>query len=79
MQTFASPNAAAEKKASGSLILGGVSITHPDRVISEIGHITKGELAEYYAGVASLNSSRWERLNFTRGVRQWMLLIIPIE
>jgi bifunctional non-homologous end joining protein LigD len=34
-------------------VLGGISITYPGRVISEIGHITKGELAEYYAGVAS--------------------------
>jgi bifunctional non-homologous end joining protein LigD len=54
METFASAKAAAEKKAAGSLVLGGISITHPDRVISEIGHITKGELAEYHAGVASL-------------------------
>jgi len=54
MQTFASANPAAEKKTAGSLVLGGISITHPDRVISEAGHITKGELAEYYAGVASL-------------------------
>jgi bifunctional non-homologous end joining protein LigD len=53
MQTFAGANAAAEKKAAGSLVLSGISITHPDRVISEIGDITKGELAEYYAGVAS--------------------------
>ena len=30
----------------------GVTITHPDRVISEAGHVTKGELAEYYAAVA---------------------------
>lgn len=41
-------------KAAGTLVLGGVSITHPDRVISEAGHITKGELAEYYACIASL-------------------------
>jgi bifunctional non-homologous end joining protein LigD len=32
---------------------GGVAITHPDRVIFETGQITKGQLAEYYAGVAS--------------------------
>jgi hypothetical protein len=32
----------------------GVTITHPDRVISEAGHVTKGQLAEYYAGVAAL-------------------------
>jgi bifunctional non-homologous end joining protein LigD len=30
----------------------GIRITHPDRVISETGHITKGCLAEYYAAVA---------------------------
>ena len=30
----------------------GIVITHPDRVISEIGHITKGELAEYYSEVS---------------------------
>ena len=40
------------KKEAGALVAGGVTITHPERVISETGHITKGELAEYYAGVA---------------------------
>ncbi|HEY6989862.1 MAG TPA: non-homologous end-joining DNA ligase [Bryobacteraceae bacterium] len=40
-------------KNAGKLVLSGISITHPDRVISEIGHVTKGELAEYYSGVAS--------------------------
>ena len=34
-------------------IISGIEITHPDRVISETGHITKGELAEYYAAVAA--------------------------
>jgi bifunctional non-homologous end joining protein LigD len=43
--------AAAEKKAAG-LVLHDVAITHPDRVISETGHITKGQLAEYYAAAA---------------------------
>jgi bifunctional non-homologous end joining protein LigD len=43
----------AQKKAN-SLTVGGIAITHPDRVISETGHITKGELAEYYSGVAPL-------------------------
>ncbi len=33
------------------LVLEGITITHPDRVISEAGHVTKGELAEYYAAV----------------------------
>ncbi len=36
------------------MTLSGVNITHPDRVISETGHITKGELAEYYGRVADL-------------------------
>jgi bifunctional non-homologous end joining protein LigD len=39
-------------KRQASLTLAGVAITHPDRVISKLGQITKGELAEYYAGVA---------------------------
>jgi len=43
----------AQRKA-GSLLVSGIAITHPDRVISETGHITKGELAEYYSGVAPL-------------------------
>jgi bifunctional non-homologous end joining protein LigD len=30
----------------------GVSITHPDRVIFEETHVTKGELAEYFAAVS---------------------------
>jgi bifunctional non-homologous end joining protein LigD len=34
------------------LTLHGVTITHPDRVISEVGQITKGEIAQYYAVVA---------------------------
>lgn len=40
------------KRKSGSIIAAGITITHPDRVISETGHITKGEGAEYYAAVA---------------------------
>ena len=43
---------AAIKAPAGNLILSGITITHPDRVISETGHVTKGELAEYYSGVA---------------------------
>jgi bifunctional non-homologous end joining protein LigD len=39
-------------KDAEQLVLHGITITHPGRVISEIGHITKGELAEYYAAVA---------------------------
>ena len=34
------------------LVVHGINITHPERLISEIGHVTKGELAEYYAGVS---------------------------
>ena len=44
----------AEKTKPERLVVGGVTITHPDRVISEEGQVTKGELAEYYAGVAGL-------------------------
>jgi bifunctional non-homologous end joining protein LigD len=36
----------------GSLTLNGITITHPERVISEVGDVTKGDLAEYYAAVA---------------------------
>jgi bifunctional non-homologous end joining protein LigD len=36
------------------LVLSGITITHSERVISEAGHITKGDVAEYYAGVAPL-------------------------
>jgi bifunctional non-homologous end joining protein LigD len=39
---------------SAPVTVDGVVITHPERVISEMGHITKGELAGYYAGVAGL-------------------------
>jgi len=42
------------KEKAGALVAGGITITHPDRVISETGHVTKGELAEYYAAVAPL-------------------------
>ena len=37
---------------SGGLVLEGITITHPERVISETGQVTKGELAEYHAAVA---------------------------
>jgi bifunctional non-homologous end joining protein LigD len=46
------PKVNAAKKNSANLVIAGIPITHPDRVISETGHITKGALAEYYAGVA---------------------------
>jgi bifunctional non-homologous end joining protein LigD len=41
-----------ESARPGSLSVAGITITHPDRVISEAGHVTKGDLAEYYAAVA---------------------------
>jgi bifunctional non-homologous end joining protein LigD len=41
------------KPATEKLVLNGVTITHPDRVISKAGQVTKGELAEYHAAVAS--------------------------
>ena len=38
--------------AAKGLVLEGITITHPERVISDTGHVTKGELAEYHAAVA---------------------------
>jgi bifunctional non-homologous end joining protein LigD len=43
---------AAPKTNADGLVAGGIAITHPDRIISEVGHITKGDLAEYHAAVA---------------------------
>ncbi len=43
-------NASAEEH----LILHGVTITHPGRVVYEEGPITKGDVARYYAAVAPL-------------------------
>jgi bifunctional non-homologous end joining protein LigD len=47
----AAPSASNRPKTD-VLIEAGVTISHPDRVISETGHITKGELAEYHAAIA---------------------------
>jgi bifunctional non-homologous end joining protein LigD len=41
-----------EKKKPSGLVVSGIAITHPDRIISQTGQITKGELAEYFSGVA---------------------------
>jgi bifunctional non-homologous end joining protein LigD len=41
-----------KQEMPAGLVLNGITITHPERVISEIGHVTKGELAEYYSAVA---------------------------
>ena len=38
--------------AQDDLILHGVKITHPDRIVFEEGKITKGDVARYYAAVA---------------------------
>jgi bifunctional non-homologous end joining protein LigD len=46
------PERYALTQKSNGLVLHGVKITHPERVISDTGHITKGELAEYHAAVA---------------------------
>ena len=47
------PAAAPSSKSSAKgLVLEGITITHPERVISDTGHVTKGELAEYHAAVA---------------------------
>jgi bifunctional non-homologous end joining protein LigD len=40
------------KKKLDDLTLAGIKITHPDRVISTTGQITKGKVAQYYASVA---------------------------
>ena len=38
--------------AANELVLHGVKITHPDRVMFEEARITKGDVARYYAAVA---------------------------
>ena len=48
---------AASKKSTRAgnrepLVLNGITITHPDRIISRAGGISKGALAEYYSAVA---------------------------
>lgn len=43
-----------QRKNAGSLTVAGIAITHPERVISEQGHVTKVKLAEYYASVSRL-------------------------
>jgi len=40
------------KISQEDLILHGVKITHPDRIVFEEGKITKGDVARYYAAVA---------------------------
>jgi bifunctional non-homologous end joining protein LigD len=54
VKTAAAAKPSAKKTGAERLVLGGVTITHPGRVIAEDGHVTKGELAEYYEGVSAL-------------------------
>jgi bifunctional non-homologous end joining protein LigD len=42
------------KAAQEELVLHGIKITHPDRVVFEQGNITKGDVARYYAAIAPL-------------------------
>lgn len=42
----------AGRTAGGAVEIAGVRITHPERVLFPEQGVTKGELAEYYAGVA---------------------------
>jgi bifunctional non-homologous end joining protein LigD len=52
-KTAAAATASPDRQAKGrGLVLAGITITHPERVISEAGHVTKGELAEYHAAIA---------------------------
>jgi bifunctional non-homologous end joining protein LigD len=46
--------ATAKAVKNKSETIAGIVITHPDRVISETRHITKGQLAAYYAAIAPL-------------------------
>jgi bifunctional non-homologous end joining protein LigD len=47
------PAAASSARPAGKgLLIEGITISHPERVISDTGHVTKGELAEYHAAVA---------------------------
>jgi bifunctional non-homologous end joining protein LigD len=39
-------------KPARGLVVSGITITHPDRVISQTGQITKGAVAEYYGAMA---------------------------
>jgi bifunctional non-homologous end joining protein LigD len=50
--TTMKPATAASKTKAATIVVGGITITHPDRVISETGQVTKGELAEYHGAVA---------------------------
>jgi bifunctional non-homologous end joining protein LigD len=51
-KTLLSVKATPQKSKPGNVVVRGIAITHPDRVISEAGQITKGQLAEYYGRIA---------------------------
>jgi len=49
----AEATASPDRQTKGKgLVLAGITITHPERVISESGRVTKGELAEYHTAIA---------------------------
>jgi bifunctional non-homologous end joining protein LigD len=52
MQTQRATPETTAKRGLKSVVVAGVNITHPDRIISEVGSLTKLDLAEYYATVA---------------------------
>lgn len=54
VKSSAAPAPRKKKAAAEGLVLAGVTITHPDRILSADGQVTKGELAEYYAAIAPL-------------------------
>jgi len=51
--------------AQHDLMLHGVAITHPDRMVFEEGQITKGDIANYYAAVAPLLLNEIQRRPIT--------------
>jgi len=51
MKSAGTASSASKAAKPASLVVAGVAISHPDRVISQTGHVTKGELAEYHAAV----------------------------
>lgn len=47
------PRSVAAKTSSGSASeIAGVRLTHPDKILDEQSHLTKRQLAEYYAAIA---------------------------
>ena len=52
MPTLSSDGQKSSRPGQRQVIVAGITITHPDRIISDVGNITKGQLAEYYGAVA---------------------------